>query len=275
MVLETITPDRARELLALNKVNRRFRMGWAKALKLRMDRGEWKLTHQGIAIGGDGVLKDGQHRLHAVLLHGQPVQMAVFYDTPADTFGSLDQGLRRSVEDQLGTRKEVTQPASFLARLTYGSQTSINQISVVHKVLSYAANRIVETTGTKRRGVTSAPVRAAAALQICSGVDADYVCRIYRMVANFETANPEMPPIAHSFLRQVSGVISRTNKDVSKDIDLFVRALVVFDPARASASTMQVKDHAAYIAEARREVLRLVCNDDACADVQRRPPSPA
>lgn len=261
MVSETITPDRARALLKLNVVNRRFRPAWAKTLKQRMERGEWKLTHQGIAIDSDGTLKDGQHRLHAVALYGKPVQMTVFYDAPADTFGVLDQGLRRSVDDQLGIKKEVTQPASFLARLTYGAQASIIQIAAVHTALGTAPARISETTGTKRRGVSSAPVRAAAALQICRGVDADYVCKVYRMVVNFETANPEMPPIAHSFLRQASGATVRPSREVSKEWDLFVRALVVFDPERARAAKMQIKEHEAYIAEARRDVLRLLGKD--------------
>lgn len=262
MISETITPERARALLQLNVVNRRFRPGWAKTLKQRMERGEWKLTHQGIAIGSDGTLKDGQHRLHAVALYGKPVQMTVFYDAPADTFGVLDQGLRRSIDDQLGTKKEVTQPAAFLARLTYGPQASIIQISALHMALGTAPHRISETTGTKRRGVTSAPVRAAAALQICRGVDADYVCKVYRMVANFDTANPDMPPIAHSFLRQASGATVRTSREVSKEWDLFVRALVVFDPARATAGKMQVKDHETYITEARRDILRLVGKEE-------------
>lgn len=134
-----ITPEMAKKLLENNRTNRRFRPRWARALASRMARGEWRLTHQGIAISKTGAITDGQHRLAAIQIYGQPVMMMVARDVPEDTFGVLDQGLRRSVEDHFGGKKELIQPASFLSRIVYGPSASIQQIFKIHRALGAVA----------------------------------------------------------------------------------------------------------------------------------------
>jgi hypothetical protein len=62
----------------------------------RMTRGEWTLTHQGIAFDTDGWVIDGQHRLLAVALAGIPQEFWVFPEQPRDTFDKLDEGRRRT-----------------------------------------------------------------------------------------------------------------------------------------------------------------------------------
>jgi hypothetical protein len=254
----TITPAMAKELLTRNNSNRRYRPRWANVLKARMDRGEWRLTHQAIALAKDGSLKDGQHRLHAIILYGKPVEMMLARDVPDDTFGVLDQGLRRTVADYFGTKKELTQPASFLARLTFGPSVSIQQIDTVHKALGDAPAIVSTISGTRRRGLTSAPVRAAAVMQIVRGEDREYVCNLYRMVVAFDTANPAMPLIAHSFVRQATGAVARPAAKVHEAFDLFVRALFVFDRSKAGLSTIVLKEPDIYLAEVRRDVIELV-----------------
>ena len=50
-----------------------------------MERGNWLLTHQGIAIDEDGQLIDGQHRLWAIVLTGKSVWMTVTTGLPSTT----------------------------------------------------------------------------------------------------------------------------------------------------------------------------------------------
>lgn len=76
--------------------------GFAEAMK----RGDWKVTHQGLAIDTFGVLVDGQHRLAAVIEADLPIQMTVFTDVPADTFDVLDTGKRRNAADALAIEGE-------------------------------------------------------------------------------------------------------------------------------------------------------------------------
>lgn len=76
VTLETITPQLALQYLEHNK-NRNLQEGYAQRLAKMMVDGEWQLTHQGIAFNCDGSLRDGQHRLRAVVLSGIPQQFWV------------------------------------------------------------------------------------------------------------------------------------------------------------------------------------------------------
>ncbi|HEV8193129.1 MAG TPA: hypothetical protein VGP82_16835, partial [Ktedonobacterales bacterium] len=61
-----ITPALARELLKRNTNNRALRPAHVDMLRGTMQRGEWQVTHQGLAFADDGELLDGQHRLEAL-----------------------------------------------------------------------------------------------------------------------------------------------------------------------------------------------------------------
>lgn len=104
--VQTITPDRAVELLQANKSNRPLSKAMVRAFAEAMGRGDWQVTHQGIAIDTNGVLVDGQHRLAAVVEAGVPVEMTVFTDVPPDTFDVLDTGKRRNAADVLAIEGE-------------------------------------------------------------------------------------------------------------------------------------------------------------------------
>ncbi|MFF2748529.1 hypothetical protein ACFVVA_23705 [Kitasatospora sp. NPDC058048] len=96
-----VTPDIAGTFLSRNSVNRRLDVGRVRALAEAILRGEWKLTHQGIAFDKDGVLIDGQHRLHAIIEANTPVEMFVFNGLSNDIFPVLDTGRSRSAADTL------------------------------------------------------------------------------------------------------------------------------------------------------------------------------
>jgi len=69
-LVESISPTRAKEILLANNGNRLISWGWVRKLAGMMTRGEWLLTHQGIAFDVYGVLIDGQHRLEAIIIAG-------------------------------------------------------------------------------------------------------------------------------------------------------------------------------------------------------------
>lgn len=66
-----------------------------------MTRGQWRVTHQAIAIDPDGVLIDGQHRLSAVVIARKVVPMSVAFDVPRDTFDVFDTGNARTAASTL------------------------------------------------------------------------------------------------------------------------------------------------------------------------------
>lgn len=103
MQAETITPERAEALLlgAAGIPQRAITTRRVNVFASAMQRGQWRITHQAIALDTDGVLIDGQHRLSAVVLAGVPVEMMVAYDVPRDTFDVLDTGTARTTASTL------------------------------------------------------------------------------------------------------------------------------------------------------------------------------
>lgn len=112
-----ITPEIAKELLATNTRNRSVSSSRVRGFARDMSRGRWKLTHQSIAIGADGVLLDGQHRLLAVLESGVSVPMVVAHDTSPDTFDSIDIGGKRTAGDTAFLRGVKSAPSATSAVL--------------------------------------------------------------------------------------------------------------------------------------------------------------
>ncbi|MFE2107015.1 hypothetical protein ACFXAF_14245 [Kitasatospora sp. NPDC059463] len=111
-----IDPELAKELVSRVSVNRRLDQGYVDALAEAMRRGEWRVTHQGIALDGpldSGSVLDGQHRLHAIVKSRCTVWLYVFEDMPRDIFPVLDTGKRRSGADALSSTGEKYLPLFF------------------------------------------------------------------------------------------------------------------------------------------------------------------
>jgi hypothetical protein len=92
--VQTITPAKAAEMLESNTTNRPLSRPVVRAFAEAMERGDWMVTHQGIAFDVNGVLVDGQHRLAAVIEAEIPVDMTVFTEVDEGTFDVLDTMVR-------------------------------------------------------------------------------------------------------------------------------------------------------------------------------------
>ena len=104
--VQTITPARAAELLEANSTNRPVSKAVVRSFAEAMRRGEWMVTHQGIAFDVNGVLVDGQHRLAAIIEADLPVELTVFTEVGEGTFDVLDTGKRRTAADVLAIEGE-------------------------------------------------------------------------------------------------------------------------------------------------------------------------
>lgn len=101
--LETITPEKARRMLTANKNNRPVKTFKVQALKSDLRNGNFRVTHQGIALDWNGNLIDGQHRLLAIAETGVTVQMYVTRNCDPHIFKVIDTGASRSPSDVLKT----------------------------------------------------------------------------------------------------------------------------------------------------------------------------
>lgn len=150
-----VTPDMAKEWLKLNTSNRPLSDRHIKDLASRMDRGEWMMNGQSIIFSSTGDLIDGQHRLHAVILHGQPVEFMVVFGVAPSAFNTLDEGRRRSAGDLLslhGVKNPTNVAATIKKIIAEEKAMNINSVHANAPVSNmeafqwYNQNREVSTT---------------------------------------------------------------------------------------------------------------------------------
>ena len=98
-----ITPAMAREWLALypERPQRSIRPRNVNKIIHSIETGEWRITHQAIALGPDGYVLDGRHRLTAIASQRKHVTCLVAYDCDPADFAVMDTGAGRSPGDTL------------------------------------------------------------------------------------------------------------------------------------------------------------------------------
>lgn len=99
--IRTLTPDDARAILQHNTGNRTLREGWVDQLAGLILAGKWMPTHQGIALAPGGRVLDGQHRLHAIVRAGKPVDIMVATGVSEDAYRWIDGGKTRTNPDRI------------------------------------------------------------------------------------------------------------------------------------------------------------------------------
>lgn len=96
-----MTPSLALALLEVNVNNRRLELHRVETLAQDMINGDWHPNNQGVGVGRDKTLYDGQHRLWAVVKSGCTVSMLISWGLPEHARPTIDQGRSRSVGDAL------------------------------------------------------------------------------------------------------------------------------------------------------------------------------
>jgi hypothetical protein len=127
--VQSISPAKAAEMLAANTTNRPLSKPAMRAFADAMRRGEWMVTHQGIAFDVNGVLVDGQHRLAAIVEADIPVELTVFTEVADGTFDVLDTGKRRNAADVLaieGEKSATVLAAMVRTVLLYENRPDLN-----------------------------------------------------------------------------------------------------------------------------------------------------
>lgn len=238
--LTKITPRIAYEMLAVNTNNRPVRGWWVAQLAEAIKRGEWKITHQGIAFNSDGVLIDGQHRLHAVVLADIAVEMLVTtdIDPKSNAHEVMDQGVGRTVSDALSIDKRIAEPIRLCTTMVVSKRPTVAQIKeVANTGVQEAVASIIAASGTATVYFSSAPIRLAAAVRIMlDEADELYIKSQYRALVNLDF--DAMSPIAQSLVRQKnSGSVKSINRH-----DTFARGMKVFDPTCRNITRLKIHE---------------------------------
>lgn len=133
---QTVTPDMAKKWLEKTKLNRRLSDNNVNYLVSQMKSGSWMLTGDTIKFGNDGSLLDGQHRLSAIVKHGESVRIMVCEGLNPEVFQVLDTGKSRSAADVLTAA---------------GHKYSHNLASVGRAIILYQAGRYNSGSGGDNR----------------------------------------------------------------------------------------------------------------------------
>lgn len=95
----TITPEMALEMLTFNTRNRPVAQGKVEVYARQMLAGDWRYTRVPVIFSDEGRVIDGQHRLHAVIEAGAPIESDVAFGAPDEAFAFIDIGKTRTAGD--------------------------------------------------------------------------------------------------------------------------------------------------------------------------------
>lgn len=94
-----VTPELAKEYIEKNTHNRPLSKARVEQYANQMLKGQWRLTHEGIAFDEYGRLQDGQHRLHAIVKSGVAIEMLVGTDMDKENITKINRPKVRSLVD--------------------------------------------------------------------------------------------------------------------------------------------------------------------------------
>jgi hypothetical protein len=251
--IETISPEIAAEYLKQNTVNRVLRPSHVKELAGAIKRGEWKVTHQGIAFDVTGALRDGQHRLSAIVLSGKAVQIMVTRDLEEECKLVMDRGVIRTNADLTGLPRRHVEVLTIFASLRkdgdLSSKVSPQEVLTQQPVFGAALERLESGAPTARVGISSAPVRAAAVLWMTACHEEALEQYRAMTVLDFDA----MHPVVKALVRQLMGAREAV-RGVAVREGVFARAVTAFDPENAGMSKIQISNLAVRLREARKLV---------------------
>ena len=253
--LTLVTPVMAREWLERNTDNRPLRPGVVDGFMSAYKRGEWKITHQGIAFSKTGRLLDGQHRLTFIseLPQGSVVPMNVTSELEDEAFDAIDQGFRRTTSDLYSVSAGLVAVSRFIIKIAVPDRTGITP-QLTKPYIDWILpeyEMLVTFCPAAARTWSSAAVRAAAIMNMKLGHDRDFIRLGYDSLvhANISAMPPSVRVLAQQYM---SGKIVSV-----RGFDLFCRAQRAFNSKdNGITSKIIVKDMAGQIAMNREFILR-------------------
>lgn len=241
----SIYPQMAQMMLNTSTGNRKVRGIHVKRLAEAMLRGEWRVTSQGIGFDVTGALRDGHHRLHAIVQSGVTVELPIVLGMPMSAYQVTDTGLRRTYADLLGEDRKIAEILTFGAQILHAQMVpTVDQILVLQNSPLYdVANRLYSFCSITRRNFSTAPVRLAACVEILNGGREAFVLEQYRALCVLDFDN--MTQSARAYVRQMELAGTggkRTAREVSRRREQLVRALRVFDEDRKHVTKIQINE---------------------------------
>ena len=228
MEYEKITPNKAQAYLDTTQNNRRLNPGTVKAYANDMISGNWdEKVSTAIAFDKNGILRDGQHRMAAIIQANRPIAMWVCRGVDDD--GIYDVGRTRTSADQmiiscpdLETVYKSSAALSVIRFFIY--KNNFRKITFPelrdfiyqhHDILNPFFESISQTTYPK---VGIAVVRVAMLTAYCAGVSLEDLQRFYTVLGTgMSESARDFPVIAYrNYLISLDGHARITHDEVKR-----------------------------------------------------------
>lgn len=154
-IVENITPERAAHYLKRNVDNYR-NMSKSKITMYaeEMKAGKWQLNGEGIVFDESGKLKNGQHRLAAIIQAGVPIQMTVTTGV-SENVTIYDNGMSRTTKQmaQAGGATDISNTETAVATALVGRFNPISKGQVLDWIGKHASDlkRAYRISGANNR----------------------------------------------------------------------------------------------------------------------------
>lgn len=202
-----LTPEAAEKLLRQNYSNRNLLERRVRELVRVIQDGQWKLTHQGIAVGPDGRLLDGQHRCSAIARAGKAVPIMVTHLPSEDVFDVIDTGRGRTARDVLavaGVPNAQVLPAAMRLVTHYRGPNADASIGGGTKLTNTDVVKMAEREPLFAE-------RAAQAQRLALAVGRrGYVTPLLAALVLIETGAPEVPDTRAEFFGKLEDPVMLT-----------------------------------------------------------------
>lgn len=236
-----ITPDLAAEFLKRNTGNRAIRKTAVNQYADDLRRGNWKLTHQGVAISPNGRLLDGQHRLSAIVQSGISAQMVVALDVDDDSYAVIDRGKPRRLTDALGMGQKIVEPCTFICRLHGLKGVEAHHVKTVLLSFEDQINDLYAASAHTPKGRATAGIKAAVILRLKQNQNRHYTDILDQWRAFVLSDFDAMWPSVKAFYKQIIDEPQKGGGENQKD--RAVRAWIAFDPIRKNINKIIVRDY--------------------------------
>ncbi len=251
-VLTTVTPEMAKKFLSKNyKHNRKLSPSHVQFFVDEILGDNFATTHQGIAIGVNGALLDGQHRLNAIVETGIPQIMNVTRDVPLSAYQYFDGGKKRTVAERHEIDKRVAQPITALAKLTQGyGYITTESIQMAKDMILDDIVELIGFAPRSRKFFASATMKVAA-VACMKTYNRTYAKELYKKMVMSDLT--DLPPVGSAFVRQA--LVGKLGNKGSSARDLLCRGIILFNPQHANVTRISVDRDS--LSEIRKKVIEM------------------
>lgn len=249
MKYEYITPEIATQMLDKNTNNRSVKWNVVQKYANDIRRGNWHSSvASAIAIDKDGILRDGQHRLWAILEAEQGIWTWVCRNVASD--GLYDSNIVRSPGDQMEIldpdleRVYKSKKYIAIARWLINRKGGMKRPVSADEIIDFTRQHKTDLDGyflkinfSDRAGrVSASPIHAALFCAYMNGVSIDKIVDFYEILGTGMSSCPEEFPI----VAYRNYLTSRITKGGTMDTESILRCQYALDRYISGAKTKRL-----------------------------------